>query len=137
MKHDENCIFCKIIKGDIPSYKIYEDELTYAFLDIAKDAYGHTLVIPKNHCVNILDADNETHIAVCNTVKRISEHYVKTSKCAGVNTFNCNNVEAEQSVFHYHVHIIPRKKDDGIHIWNNKVTSDIDLEKVQNELKLN
>ena len=69
-----NCIFCKIIKGEIPSFKIYEDEHTYAFLDIAKDVDGHTLVIPKKHVCNVLDCDCETLAHVSATVKKIANH---------------------------------------------------------------
>ena len=68
----DNCIFCKIIKGDIPSYKIYEDEYTYAFLDIAKDAIGHTVIVSKKHVNNVLDADIETLSRVMETISKIS-----------------------------------------------------------------
>lgn len=66
----KDCIFCKIIEGEIPSYKIYEDEHTYAFLDIAGDVWGHTLVVPKKHCVNTLDCDDETLCAVILAAKK-------------------------------------------------------------------
>ncbi len=66
----DDCIFCKIIKGEIPSFKIYEDDKTYAFLDIAKDMDGHTLVIPKNHCTSMLDCSSEDLTNVMNTVQK-------------------------------------------------------------------
>ena len=72
----EDCIFCKIIKGEIPCYKIYEDEYTFAFLDIAGDVDGHTLVIPKKHCKNILDCDEKTLEYVMKTVQKISKHFL-------------------------------------------------------------
>lgn len=109
-----DCIFCKIISGDIPSYKIYEDEHTYAFLDIAGDVDGHTLVIPKKHCKNVLDCDNETLSYVMNTVKRISNHYINDCGYEGVNILNANNECSGQTVFHLHIHIIPRKSGDNI-----------------------
>ena len=65
-----DCIFCKIIKGDIPSFKIYEDEYTYVFLDIAKDVDGHTLVVPKKHVTNVIDCDEQTLIHVSKTIKK-------------------------------------------------------------------
>lgn len=110
----ENCIFCKIIAGEIPSMKIYEDEYTYAFLDIAKDVDGHTLVIPKKHSESLLECDSETLGHVMDSVKKISSHYVKNCGYEGVNLFNCTNECAGQSVFHFHMHIIPRKSGDGI-----------------------
>ena len=108
----DNCIFCKIIKGDIPSYKLYEDEYTYAFMDIANDIDGHILVIPKKHVENILDCDNETLAEVVKTVKLVSQHYVNDCGYDGINIINANNKEAQQSVFHLHFHIIPRKEND-------------------------
>ena len=71
----EDCIFCKIIKGECPSYKIYEDDDTLAFLSIGNDCYGHTLVIPKKHCVNVLDCDDEILAKVMKTVKKVSNHF--------------------------------------------------------------
>lgn len=112
-----SCIFCKIIKGEIPSYKIYEDEYTYAFLDIAKDVDGHTLVIPKKHVVNVLDCDEETLAHVMNTVKKISNHYVNNCGFEGCNILNASGVAAQQTVMHLHFHIIPRKADDKVDSW--------------------
>lgn len=112
-----NCIFCKIIKGEIPSYKIYEDEYTYAFLDIAKDVDGHTLVIPKKHVVNILDCDEETLKHVMNTVKKICNHYVDNCGFEGCNILNASGEVAQQTVMHLHIHIIPRKANDNVNAW--------------------
>lgn len=109
-----DCIFCKIIKGEIPSYKIYEDEYTYVFLDIAKDVDGHTLVIPKKHVENVLDCDNETLSHVINTVKKICNHYVNDCNYDGCDILNASGRAAQQSVMHLHFHIIPRKFNDGI-----------------------
>lgn len=105
-----DCIFCKIINGEIPSYKIYEDEYTYAFLDIAKDIEGHTLVIPKKHALNVLDCETEILTKLLETVQRISKHYVEDLGYDGVNILNASGAAAEQSVFHLHFHILPRKK---------------------------
>ena len=110
------CIFCKIINGEIPSYKIYENDLVYAFLDIAKDADGHTLVVPKKHVTNILDADQETLNAVMEGIKVVSDHYISLGY-DGVNVMNASGEAAEQSVFHLHFHIIPRKHNDGTDSW--------------------
>ncbi|MBO5022423.1 MAG: HIT family protein [Clostridia bacterium] len=108
-----DCIFCKIIKGEIPSNKVYEDEFTYAFLDLTNDGLGHVLVIPKKHCVNVLDCDSQTLAYVMDTVKLISNHLVDNCGFDGVNILNASGAGAEQSVFHLHFHILPRKKDDG------------------------
>lgn len=130
-----DCLFCKIINGEIPSYKIYEDEYTYAFLDIAKDYEGHTLVLPKKHVVNMLDVDLETLTHVLDTVKKISNHYVSNCNYDGVNVFNNNNIAAGQSVMHLHFHIIPRKENDNLKIFSdNKI--EMNLDKICESLKL-
>ena len=113
----EDCIFCKIIKGEIPSFKIYEDENVYAFLDIKRDTIGHTLVVPKKHFVNVLDCDDEYLSAVAVAVKKISRHFVENCGFSGVNLINASGVSAQQTVFHLHFHIIPRTDEDGLDTW--------------------
>ena len=130
------CIFCKIINGDIPSYKIYEDEFTYVFLDIAKDVDGHTLVVPKKHVENILDCDNETLRHVIDTVKLVSNYYVNECGYDGVNVLNANDVSAQQSVFHLHFHIIPRKNGDGFSTWPTLPGAKEELSDVHQKLKM-
>ena len=131
-----DCIFCKIVKGDIPCYKIYEDNDVLAFLDIANDVYGHTLVVPKAHCVNLLDANEQTLAKVMAAVQKVANHYVNNCGFDGVNTFNCNGKGAEQSVFHLYIHVIPRKDNDGISIWKNKTNGTQSLQEVCDKLKL-
>lgn len=112
-----DCIFCKIASGKIQGMRVYEDAETLAFMDLAKDVDGHVLVIPKKHCKNILDCDAETLSAVMNTVKKVSLHL--TEKCGydGVNLLNASDESAGQSMPHFHIHIIPRRKNDGIDAW--------------------
>ena len=133
----DNCIFCKIVKGEIPSYKIYEDQNVYAFLDISKDFYGHTLVVTKNHYKNILDVPENELTLVMNAVKKISNHYVNDLGFDGINTFNNNEESAGQSVMHLHFHIIPRKNNDNIKIFTEGNKQEIDIEEVYNHLKIN
>ena len=130
------CIFCKIIKGEIPSYKIYEDEYTYAFLDIAKDIDGHTLVIPKKHVENILDCDNETLHHVMDSVKKIANHYIDNCGYNGVNIINANDASAQQTVFHLHFHLIPRKNEDGVDAFPHFDGAKNTLDEMHNKLKL-
>ena len=112
-----DCIFCKIASGEIQGMRVYEDAETLAFMDLAKDVDGHVLVIPKKHCKNILDCDAETLSAMMNTVKKVSMHL--TEKCGydGVNLLNASDESAGQSMPHFHIHIIPRRKNDGIDAW--------------------
>ena len=131
-----DCIFCKIIKGEIPCFKIYEDEKTLAFLDIANDHYGHTLVIPKNHTADIFSVSQEDLSSVMETVKKVSKHYISLG-FDGVNLVNCSGKAAEQSVFHLHIHILPRKQGDNVKVYPNLTKREDDLLKVCQKLKLN
>lgn len=136
MEH-KDCIFCKIIKGKCPSYKIYENENTYAFLDISKDCFGHTLVIPKKHCTNILDCDENTLSEVIKTVRLVSKHYVDNCGFKGINVINASGEEAQQSVFHLHFHILPRIDKNEFNAFPTLFGTDVDFEKQLEKLKLN
>ena len=97
--------------------KVFEDGLTFAFMDIAKDVDGHILVVPKKHFKNVLDCDEETLCAVMKTVKTVSNHLTERCGYEGVNLLNASDESAGQSVPHFHIHIIPRKSGDGIDAW--------------------
>lgn len=117
---DEDTIFDKIIKGEIPAHKIYEDEHTFAFLDIAPTAKGHTLVVPKASTRNMLSVDQETFGHVMETVRFLSPKIKKAVKADGINIGINNEPAAGQVVFHLHAHIIPRFLDDGMKPWPGK-----------------
>ena len=133
----DNCLFCKIIRGEIPCYKIYEDEYTIAFLDIAKDIDGHTLVLPKKHCTSILDCDEETLNHVMHTVKLVSNHYVNNCGCTGINIINNNGESAEQAIPHLHIHILPRQNNDNEKVFPKLSGAKNSLEETLEKLKLN
>jgi histidine triad (HIT) family protein len=127
---DNNCIFCKIVDGKLPSKKIYEDEKTLAFLTNEHDVYGHMLVIPKSHSKNFIDAKFDDLKACINTIQKIGLHLEKLGY--QFNEIVNNGENAGQEVFHLHFHIIPRDKNyKGIyenHLKNNKTTRDFDKE---------
>ncbi len=133
----KDCIFCKILNGQMSSYKIYEDEFVYAFLDISNDANGHTLVIPKQHYQNVLDCNSEVLEKVICAVQKISNHYVNDCGATGVNILNASGADAEQSVFHLHFHILPRFKDDGLKVFPNLSKNKQSLAEMQSKLKMN
>lgn len=108
-----DCIFCKILNGDIPSYKVYEDENVLAFLDITQGTKGHTLVIPKNHVKNVYDLDETTAANVFKVVPKLANALKKAFNPIGINIVN-NNDQPLQSVFHFHIHLIPRYQEDGM-----------------------
>ena len=111
------CIFCKIVRGEAPCMKIYEDEQTLVFMDIAGDADGHMLAIPKKHAKSILDCDAETLHRLMSTVQRVARHLTKSCGYDGVNLLNASGRSAGQSVPHFHIHLIPRKPNDAIDAW--------------------
>lgn len=106
-----NCIFCKIIDGQIPFHKIYEDGFTLAFLDINPKADLHTVVIPKKHSINILDVSQEDLIATISTVQKICQYYTSDLKIKNLIVRSNAGEKAGQSVMHLHFHIIPRDSD--------------------------
>ena len=132
----DNCIFCRIISGELPSRILYEDEETMAFMDVVGDVDGHVLVVPKKHVKNILDCDENTLFAVMRTVKKLSDHFTEDCGYDGVNLLNASDESAGQSVPHFHVHIIPRKRNDGINTWPHLDGAKRDIDEVFQELKL-
>ncbi|WP_088809332.1 MULTISPECIES: HIT family protein [Listeria] len=104
----EDCIFCKIINGDIPSAKIYEDDAVYAFLDLGQVTKGHTLVVPKKHARNMLDLDEDTAAQLFRRIPKIANAVKNVYNADGLNILNNNEEVASQTVFHCHVHLIPR-----------------------------
>ena len=112
----ENCIFCKIIKGEIPSWKVYEDENTYAFFDINPMSEYHTLVIPKKHYVNMFDIPEHEAVNIMRTIKKVITIYKEAIGLENVQVVNNNGEHAQQDVFHLHYHIVPRLKSDGQNI---------------------
>lgn len=110
-----DCIFCKIVEGSIPSYKVYEDEHCYAFLDIFPANRGHTLVIPKNHVKDIHEADAQTFGRVASTAKVVADLLQTQLESEGTSVFQMNRDAGWQTVFHLHMHVIPRWENDGLH----------------------
>lgn len=111
MTHDD-CIFCKIIRGEIPSSKIYEDNDVLAFLDVSQATMGHALVVPKKHYDNFLTIPKSDMHKVMDVAQRIGQADILMLGAKGVNVLTNVNREAGQSVFHFHVHVIPRYVSD-------------------------
>ena len=134
--HDmPECIFCKIIRSEIPSFKVYEDEHVLAFLDIKPVNAGHTLVIPKEHSVNIFDISEEAWTAVAKVVRSLAGAIEKAVQADGVNIAMNNRPDAGQLVDHAHVHIIPRKAGDGLKLWPQRPYPEGEAEHVANAIR--
>ncbi|PYZ94115.1 HIT family protein [Salipaludibacillus keqinensis] len=142
MNRKEDCIFCKIVNGEIPVSKVYENEHVLAFLDLSQVTKGHTLVIPKNHEENIFELSETTIEHVFKAVPKVANAINSAFDPVGLNMLNNNGEAAGQSVFHYHVHLIPRYgKGDGFGaVWHDHSseysTDDLQLvaEQIQSKL---
>ena len=116
MKND--CVFCAIAAGEIPCFKVYEDELALAYLDINPFSEGHTLVIPKAHTTGLLDTPEETLAALLARVKKVAAHLKSALGCDGFHVLQNNGAAAGQTVGHIHFHIVPRRNGDPIEFAN-------------------
>ena len=111
---DDNCIFCKIVRGEIPSFKVFEDDQVFAFMDINPIQPGHSLVIPKFHTENIFEAPGEWTAVTINGIQRLARAVNKTLEPDGINILQANGPGAAQSVFHLHMHVVPRTMNDDM-----------------------
>ena len=124
-----SCVFCRIITGEIPSQKVYEDHETLAFLDINPASKGHTLVIPKEHYEFLSQMPEREYLSFMKSLQKVTKALMKYTD--GVNILQNNGKDAGQLVPHVHFHIIPRRPNDGIKIETWRTHQDPDLEKVQ------
>lgn len=112
---EKDCIFCKIVAGEIPSKKIYEDENFFAFLDIFPATRGHSLVIPKAHFSDIHSTPADVYGGIAATAKKVADLLQSKLNSEGTTIFQMNKEAGWQTVFHAHMHVIPRWSDDGLH----------------------
>lgn len=129
------CIFCKIIAGELPSYKVYESDDVYAFLDIAPVSYGHVLVVPKEHYSNLEAIPEDILCKLMVGVKKVGRAIKDGLEIAGYNLTENNDPVAGQVINHIHFHIIPRRRDDGLKLWLQGKYADGDAELVADAIK--
>jgi histidine triad (HIT) family protein len=119
MAADPDCLFCKIAAGDIPTTRVYEDELTIAFMDINPATRGHLLVIPRAHAVDLLEIDPDDLAACARTAQTMAARASDRLDAVGVNLLNSCGAQAWQTIFHFHVHVIPRYPGDPLQLpWH-------------------
>ena len=129
------CLFCKIIKGEIPARKVYEDASTIAFLDINPANPGHTLVVPKKHSEDITKADSHDLAKAMEVVKSITQKLKEKMNAIGVNVLQNNGHAAGQIVAHIHFHVIPRYPNDVVVIsYQRAHLSDMEMEEIRKKL---
>ncbi|TWE11840.1 HIT family protein [Rudaeicoccus suwonensis] len=126
MSAEADCLFCKIIAGEIPAERVDEDADTIAFMDINPGSTGHALVIPKKHARDLLEIDDDSLSAVAVAAKRLAGRAVDRLGAEGVNLLNCCGPVAWQTVFHFHMHVVPRYTDDSLQLPWRPVAGDPD-----------
>jgi histidine triad (HIT) family protein len=132
---DPDCIFCKILAGEMPARILDEDERTIAFMDIAPATRGHALVIPRAHAADLLSVEPEDLAAVALASQRLAARAKERLKADGVNLINSCGAAAWQTVFHFHMHVIPRYKDDPLKLpWVPSPADSAELDAVAQEL---
>jgi histidine triad (HIT) family protein len=121
MAADPDCIFCKIVKGEVPCFKLFEDAETLAFMDINPVHDGHCLVIPKAHYATVFEIAPEVMAAAARTTAKVAKAVSHAVNPEGLNLIQANGPGAGQSVGHFHFHVFPRRTDDGVPInWDPK-----------------
>jgi histidine triad (HIT) family protein len=133
---DPDCIFCRIIAGELPSQVVDEDEQTVAFMDIAPATRGHLLVVPRNHARDLLEISPDDLAATIATVQRVARRVSERLEPAGINLLNSCGARAWQTVFHFHVHVIPRYEGDPLRLpWIPSEGDPAEIEAVARELR--
>ena len=136
IEQSDDCIFCKITRGEIPSIKVAENDAAFAFMDINPIAPGHTLVIPKHHAENIYVTPDHASAAAMAMVSRVAAAVERAVQPEGINILQANGPGAKQSVFHTHFHIIPRSATDGLTMnWELQSGDMAEIEKVAEKIR--
>ena len=131
------CIFCEIIKGNIPCYKVYEDDVCLAFLDISQATIGHTLIVPKNHCQNVFELDENTASHLGKVAIKIATNLKEKLNLEALNILNNNGEKAGQTVNHFHIHLIPRYNNDDLTIiFNSNELNKEDFNNLLDKIKM-
>lgn len=136
---DDNCIFCKIIAGEIPSRTIYEDDDFKVILDVNPASKGHALILPKNHCANLYEIDEELLAKAAKLAKKLATHMSKALDCDGLNLLQNNGEVAGQTVFHFHMNLIPRyrsMKNDDLLNWTHVDFTDEEQDAICQKLQM-
>jgi histidine triad (HIT) family protein len=113
----ENCIFCKIVRGELEAIKVQENDSVLAFIPKEQVSNGHTLVIPKRHFEGIFDIPEKSLAEVVEMSKELSKKHKEQFSATGVNILHASGKDAQQSVFHFHIHVVPRYPNDGLDLW--------------------
>jgi len=132
-----DCVICDIVAKRIPSWIVYQDAEVICFLPKSLEAYGHTIIAPKNHFQDIYSVPDDILEVILITTKRIAEHYQNQISALGINILHASGVAAQQSVPHIHFHLLPRFENDGLNTWPNLPAIKINKDELLEKIKLN
>ena len=131
-----DCIFCQIVRGEKPSKIVYENENAICFLPKEIEVYGHTLVVPKQHFQDLYDIPQDLLCKLTEVVQLLVKEYRTTISATGMNVLHASGQDGQQSVLHFHFHLFPRFKDDGLDTWPNLAKKDFDADEIWKKLKM-
>ena len=132
---DANCIFCKIINGDIPSRRIYEDENFVVMMDVSPASKGHSLLLPKEHYANLFEMPDALLEELLKVAQKVAAQMKESLQADGINLLQNNGVAAGQTVFHFHLHLIPRYGNDAVgEMWEHQEISDTYMEDMRKKI---
>lgn len=132
----QDCIFCKILEGEIPSNTIYEDDMFQVILDVSPATRGHALILPKEHYANLFELPEETASRVFPLAKKLAAHMTERLGCQGMNLLQNNGETAGQTVHHFHLHLIPRYEDGkNILTWSTEEHSSEEMAELKEKLR--
>jgi len=132
----KDCIFCKISDKKSPVRIVYEDKEILAFFPLEQISRGHTLIIPKKHYENIYDIDEKSLEKIISVAKKIASSMKKSLGAKGINILHASGKDADQSIFHFHIHIIPRYNKDGLNTWPKSNYKENNVQKIHKKLKI-
>lgn len=113
----ENCVFCKIINKELPSNIVFENDEFLALVPLDQVSKGHTIVIPKRHFENLFDFERDSLERLMGVTQEVAKELISVYSATGVNLLHASGKDAQQSVFHFHMHIVPRYAGDGLDLW--------------------
>lgn len=129
-----DCIFCKIVRGEIPARIVYENEKVIAFLDVNPISKGHLLIIPKKHFENIFDIEEDYLKGIITSAKELAKKLKKNLNADGINMLHASGKSAQQSVFHFHIHLVPRYNRDKLDTWPRSNYKELNFNEVKEEI---
>ncbi len=130
------CVFCSIVNNQIPSWVIYQSKEVICFLPKSPEVYGHTIIAPKQHITDIYTASESILENMMVVSKRLAIHYKTQIGASGINLLHASGISAQQSVLHFHLHLIPRFNNDGLNTWVKFPSASFDKDEMLKKLKL-